>query len=448
MLYACAAKSASEYYLSYIINSDGGNASISIITTDSQPVSYFIEAPGIGVYHNGTVTADNEATIYLPHTAEVVSHVEQNKGIYLKTSSDSVTIIGHNTRRIRGGSIDTFLVLPTAKLSIPMHVYFGISPPRSGHVIRYQNVVLIVGTEHNTIMKLTVMQSVDVSVGSTTTNLIPGREYSFVINRLQTVSVASREDMSGTKVVTNKPVSVYSGHQCANIPSDVTYCDHVIEQMPPTVLWGKVHYTAPLATRKSYTIKALAAHDSTNINIYCSNSLKLSYTANEGNYFDIKLQEYCALISNKEILVVQFGHGRKDDNAYGDPLMMLLPATTQYTYNFKFSTLHRPSYKHYVNIIVLAQYYQPDMMYLITGGVTRSLNTQQWVPVKVNNNIEAYAAQVSIPEGVAEVFHTNTAALFTTVVYGFDTVEGYGHPGGYYGYKTTSGTVVTQPFSY
>jgi len=299
-------------------------------------------------------------------------------------------------------------------------------------------------------MKLTVRQSVTVSVGSTTTDLIPGREYSFVINRLQTVSVASREDMSGTKVVTNKPVSVYSGHVCANIPSNVGACDHVIEQMPPTVLWGKVHYIAPLATRQSYTIKALAAYDSTNINIYCNNSLKFSHTANEGNYFDIKLQEYCALISNKEILVVQFGHGQLDDNVNGDPMMTLLPATTQYTYNFKFSTLYnpqRPQYKHYVNIIVLAQYYQPDMMYLRIGGVTRSLNTQECIPIKVNNNIKAYAAQVNIPEGVAEVFHTNTAALLTTVVYGFGSGEGYGHPGGYYGYKA-SGIVVTQPFSY
>jgi len=328
-----------------------------------------------------------------------------------------------------------------AKLSIPMYVYFGISPPRS-NLVNLENVVLIVGTENNTIMKLTVIQSVNVSVSSTNTNLISGREYSFVINRLQTVSVASREDMSGIRVATNKPVSVYSGHVCANIPSDVSFCDHVIEQMPPTVLWGKVHYTAPLATRQSYTIKILAAYNSTNINIYCNDSLKFSYTANEGNYFDIKLQEYCALISKKEILVVQFGHGQNDDDSDGDPLMMLLPATTQYTYNFKFSTLrNRPSYKHYVNIIVLSQYYQPDMMYLITGGVTRSLNTQKWVPVKINHNIEAYVTCLSISEGVAEVFHTNTEALLTTVVYGFANSGGYGHSGGYYGYKKTSGTL-------
>jgi len=77
----------------------------------------------------------------------------------------------------------------------------------------------------------------------------------------------------------------------------------------------------------------------------------------------------------------------------------------------------------------LAQYYQPDMIYLIAGGVNKSLNTQEWVPVKVNNVTEAYATKVNISEGVVEIIHANTSALMTTIVYGFVNDEGYGHPG-------------------
>ena len=418
------------------MNYNGGSPYISIMTTDSQPVSYFIEAPGLGIHHNGTVTADNEATIQLSSTAEVTSHNEQNKGIYLKTSSDSVTVIGHNQHD--GTTADTYLVLPIIKLSVTMYVYFGITGLRVNH--RRQNVVLIVGTEDNTAMKLIVTQSVTVSVGSATTNLIPGNEYSFVINRLQTVFFESQEDLSGTKIVTDKPVSVHSGHECGNIPLNVGACDHLIEQIPPTAFWGKVHYVAPLSSRRSYSIKIVAAHDSTSIDVYCNNSLKSSYAVDEGKYIDIilSLQEYCAIISNKEVLVVQFGHGRGDDGYDGDPMVMLSPPTIQYNYNFKFSTMLntiRPNYKHYVNVIVLAQYYQPDEIYLITEGVSTSLNTQTWVPVKVNNSIVAYVTHVNISEGVAEVTHSNKAALMTTVVYGFADYEGYGHSGGYYTHR-------------
>ena len=403
------------------------------MTTDSQPVSYFIEAPGLGVHQNGTVTNDNEAIIQLPSTAEVRSHNEQNKGIYMKTSSDSVTVIGYNLYH-GGSSADTYLVLPIIKLSVTMYVYFGITALRVNY--HTQNVVLIVGTEDNTVMKLIVTQSVTVSVGSAITNLIPGNEYSFVINRLQTVFFKSQEDLSGTKIVTDKPVSVHCGHECVSIPLNVGGCDLVIEQIPPTAFWGKVHYVAPLSSRRSYSIKVVAAHDSTSIDVYCNNSLKSSYTVDEGKYIDITLdlQEYCAIISNKEVLVVQFGHGHGGNNDEGDPMVMLSPPTIQYNYNFKFSTMLntiRPNYKHHVNVIVLAQYYQPDEIYVITGGVSTSLNTQTWIPVKVNNSIVAYATHVNISEGVAEVTHNNKAALMTTVVYGFARAEGYGHPGGY-----------------
>ena len=419
------------------------------MTSDSQPVSYFIEAPGINVYNSGTITTDNEVTIYFPSTTEVTSHIEQNKGIFLKTNSSHVIVIGHNKHH-SGHSADTFLALPTEKLSIIQYVYFGISPARS-KLVSKPNVLLIVGTENDTTINLIVTQSVTISVGSTTTDVIPDKQYSFMTNRLQTIYIGSVEDLSGTKIVTDKPISMYSGHSCGNIPSNVGACDYLIEQIPPTALWGEVYYAVPLATRKSYTLKILAAYDSTNINVYCNNSLKSSYTINEGKYINIvlQLQEYCSLRSNKKVLVVQFGHGSIDDNVNGDPVMTLLPATTQYSYHLKFSTLHdpiNPTYQHYVNIIVMALYYQPRMIYLITGGVQTSLDTQQWVPIKVNNIIEAYATKVNIAEGVAEIVHPNTAALMMTIVYGFAGSEGYGHPGGFNILKKTTGITTFRPF--
>ena len=114
-------------------------------------------------------------------------------------------------------------------------------------------------------------------------------------------------------------------------------------------------------------------------------------------------------------------------------MMSLVPATIHYSNKFSFSTIrnpHQSGYNHFVNIIVLAQYFQPDMIYLLAGGVNKSLDTQEWVPVKVNNVIEAYATKVNISEGVVEIIHTNTSALMTTMVYGFASSEGYGHPGG------------------
>ena len=421
-----------RYYLGFLANHPSVDSIVSILltTTETQPVQYSIESPGIGYYVNGNLSVDDEVVLNIPSSVEVESIYDQNKGIYLTTSSDSITVIGQNQYRTTS---DSFFVLPVIELD-GVYVYYGVSVRRTVvHSASVDSTILIVGTENNTMLLLKVTQYVNIAMGNTVTYLIPGREYSFVINRLQTVYIESREDLSGTKIATDKPVSVFSGHQCGNNPWDVSACSHLVEQIPPTALWGDVYYTAPLLNRTSYTIKVLAAYNSTAVNVYCNNTME-TYTINEGEFIDRTSQmEYCAIYSNKEVLVVQFSHGGSEDNSYGDPMMTLVPAANQYLNNFDFSTIRNPvgsSYDNYVNIIVKEQFYQPNMIYLIAGGVGKSLATQQWVPIQVNNTIEVYATQVSIPEGVAQVFHTNPSAQMMTIVYGFTRHDGYGHIGG------------------
>ena len=434
-MYVCAyiIGHVNHYYLGFFVNhaqSRITNISILLITTEVHPVSYSIEAPGVGYYHKGIISAGNEVILNLPSSVEVSSYHDQDKGIYLTTSSDNVTVIGQNLDRNTG---DSFFALPIIKL-IDVYVYYGMSVPRASHAATINSSILIVGTENNTMMKLTTTQPVDISIGTAIIHLISSIQYSFVVNRLQTVYIGSVDDLSGTKIVTDRPVSVFSGHECGNVPWNVTYCSHIVEQIPPTALWGKIYYTAPLVNKTSYTIKVLAANDSTTVNIYCNNTME-SYAINEGEFFNktLPMKEYCAIQSNKKLLVVQISHGAAEDFNFGDPMMTLIPDTNQYLNKFEFSTIHNPvepGFDHYVNIIVMAQYYHPNMIYLISGGVNRSLATQQWVPIQVNSITEAYATQVRIPEGVTHIVHTDAAAQMMTIVYGFAVNDGYGHIGG------------------
>ena len=422
---------ANHYYLGFFANyREENNVSILLTTTEVYPVTYFIEAPGVGYYHRGIISAGNEVMLNLSSSIAVSSHNDQDKGIYLTTSSENVAVIGQNILLHTG---DSFFALPIIELDDD-YVYYGISvPSASVHTEAISSSILIVGTENNTVMKLTTTQSVNVSSGNTVITANPGIQNSLVINRLQTIFVGSRDDLSGTKVVTDKPVSVFSGHACGNVPWNITACSYLIEQIPPTALWGKAYYTAPLAGKRSYTVKILAAHDSTVVNVYCNNSMK-SFIINEGQYFNVSLQskEYCAIYSTKEILMAQFSHGGGEDLDYGDPMMTLVPATNQYLNKFDLVTIHNTSgYDHYVNIIVTARYYQPNMIFLIAGGDNISLATQQWIPIQVNSITVAYAAQLSVVEGISHIVHTNTSAQMMTIVYGFKMHDGYGLVGGY-----------------
>ena len=80
---------------------------------------------------------------------------------------------------------------------------------------------------------------------------------------------------------------------------------------------------------------------------------------------------------------------------------------------------------------MLKDYYQPSMMYWITGGVKRSLQSQSWSTIKFNQVTEAYYTRLSVSNGPVTIEHLSPNALMAAVVYGFAYISGYGHPGGF-----------------
>jgi len=414
-----------EYYLGYFENWQDGEPSVILINTASQRIDFVVEAPGVGFSHMGVVHANSDTTVSLPSDVLVTFDDSQSKGIYIQANGDALIVIGQTEQRYTS---ETFFASPLTRSDTNEEfVYYGISAPvgRKG----YQGALLVVGTKDNTTMKLTVAQEATTN----STSLLAGIEYSFVINRFQTFYIRSLRDMSGSKIVTNKEVSVFSGHECTQIPFNIGGCDVLVEQVPPTTSWGTDFYITPFATKRSYLFKIIGSQNSTVIDIYCNN-LKESRTINEGEHYNktVSEQEHCAVHSNKGIMVVQFNFGQNVESTNGDPFIVVLPHTFEYSNKFSTATIHNPtspSYLHYVSIIVLAQYYQPDQIHLIAGGRNVSLNTQTWVSIKVNNVTEAYGTHINISEGGAQIIHTNREALMTVTVYGFTVLEGYGHVG-------------------
>jgi len=419
-----------EYYFGYFRGFNGGQLSVILINTVSAPVNFTIEAPVAGFYHTGVVDGDDETIVNLPFTVAVFRNDRDYKGVYLKTDNDAVTVIGQN--EVNQNS-ETFLVLPYKRSSVSIeYVYYGISV--RGYSSSYQSAILIVGTEDSTTMKLTVTQTATTNTGDT---LYTGRQYSFIINRLQTFYIRASSytsDLTGTKIVTDKQVSVFSGHESTQIWVNLCCGNPLIEQVPPVTSWGRVFYTMPLATRRSYTIEILSSQYFTEVDVYCNNIKEIVIINEMQSYTKTLSQEHCVIKSTKPVLVVQFSHGGYEERDYiGDPMMMIIPNTLHFSNKFPITTIRNPSrsgYKHYINIIVLAQYYQPDRIHLISGGRNVSLNTQQWVPIRVERTTEAYAAQVTISEGVAEVIHANMDSLMTVNTYGLASYASYGHPGG------------------
>ena len=419
-----------------------------MLTSSQDFTNYLVKARVTGFYQMGNIS-NVWSTIFLPantlsgpsYSYPNILNDEYKEGIHLQTNRKKLTTLGAYVE----GNPDTFFAIPTIDLYLDSYTYFAVSV--SADVLSDGSVV-IVGTVDQTTVNIILPVSAQFKLNNSApwSTLDPGILYSYTIQRQQILYIAvTLADLTGTKVITNNPISLFSGHECANVPYSTFPCDHMIEQIPPTVLWGRIYYFAPLASRTSYTIKIIASYDSTLVHVYCNNTVR-SYYINARGFIELTYsnQEFCGVYASSEVLVAQFSHSYHADSK-GDAMMTLIPPTTHYTSSIISSTFQTfnksSSYSHYINVIVLASYYQPALISITSaGGITQSLNSQSWVPIIVNNIIVAYATQVNVSHNVFEVTHSNSSALMTAVVYGFgiytgndseveNFAEGYGHPG-------------------
>jgi len=403
---------------------------------------YLVEAPGVGYSFNGTVKPSGSAVVPLPTSVLCDTYNDQNKGVYLQSNSSDIIVIGQNMNHRNG---DTFLALPYKNWCNTEYVYYGITTASS-----YRNIILIVGTEDNTVMNLTVTQKVTVKVDLNHTTLASGSQNTFVINRLQTVYIATLSDLTGTRIATDKPVSVTSGNECAVEPSGYGNCEQLLEQIPATMYWGKIHYTMPFSISTYYSLKMVAAYNSTMITVYCDNVRKYHSRINEGQFALLEQQNrYCAIYSDKKILVAQISlagsYYRRHYSSYryrqtltytnDDPMLTIVPATAHYSNEIKLSTSQSSSYTNYINIVVLAEYYQPSMIFLEGDRLNKQLDSLSWTPITYNGFVMAYGTRVSIPKGTTSIVHRNAtataAAQMTAIVYGSNGAPSYGHPAGF-----------------
>ena len=92
---------------------------------------------------------------------------------------------------------------------------------------------------------------------------------------MQTFLLEDERDITGRKFVSDKPISFFSGHLCTYVPHNVLACDHIIEQLPPTAVWGNRFFLASLFGRRSPDIYRIVTASLENlVNILCVSPTK------------------------------------------------------------------------------------------------------------------------------------------------------------------------------
>jgi len=61
----------------------------------------------------------------------------------------------------------------------------------------------------------------------------------------ETLQIQSANDLTATKIESDKPVHAYSGNIRTDIPATAGSRDHLVEELLPTTQWGSVSAFTP-----------------------------------------------------------------------------------------------------------------------------------------------------------------------------------------------------------
>ena len=353
----------------------------------------------------------------------------QPSAICTDTESD-VIMIGFNRE---AGSIDAFLA---SKLSsvLEASVYIVITPDTDESDKSLTNNFIIAAFYNNTEVKIITDSTVNYSTSETWSSKSASK---YTLSNMDNLNIAANVDLTGTEIHTSKPVSVFSGHHCANIPFGVGLCDHVVEQIPPVSRWGRLFAVTTFQRNVPEDIvKIVASENNTEITVTCLSDevpkvlVQTMINGKKHLSFRLPTQETCLINSSYPILAVQFSTGGKLSPTHsGDPSMTMIPHLHMYFISGRAMFISPQPYgdlamlKHLVNIYI---YYPP--------GVNITTPTIDGISLPNNENFQQIIiGQPFLPEGVNGTFHIFKG----TVAGGLHAIETNGHVAAIvYGYNT------------
>jgi len=234
-------------------------------------------------------------------------------------------------------------------------------------------------------------------------------------------------DLTGTKITSDKPVSVLGGHDCTFVPYDRYACDHLEESMFPVKTLGKdLVVTAPHAvaaidsapgTPDNMFVRVMSAAPDNAITF--DPPVHEDVVLGEGEWIAIgPVNQDFRVSADDRIMVAQFMVGENfsgESAGAGDPSQSIAIPTEQYRSNYTF--LAPITYTHnFVNVVA-----PTGAAIHINGG---QIPPDAFTPVGSSG---LGVARHKIPGGV----HTMSGdQAFGIVVYGYGSYTSYMYPGG------------------
>ena len=410
-----------DYYIDEIIQ-------IRVHTFETSSVPFSISSK-TGYSYIASTSASSPATVTIPTSFQVrdSGYEYRNLGLHitsLPTNPITVLVIGYIEHTTM-----TYVAHPYLEQLTTAYTYYGVSADTHD-----TSQVLLISCRDYTTVTITPTQYVSLPQNpqlfdSRYLDISAGDSHTVTLHEMQSLLINSDYDLTGTKIVSNHPLTVISGHDCANIPTEYGDCDAISTQIPPTVNWGNSFLLPPLTSRANgQRYKIIASESNTIAEIKCGTNLKkIIVLSNDGDIhqFDTNSNEYCTVLTSNPSYVAEYGFGRDYlSDGYGGPLLMTIPPLDQYIHNVTFSSIATMPKNYFTILVPNDQYF--NQTYLYNGFTLTPTWTTIYYP---NGSIAGYGYSTQFGGGVT-VSHSNVHGQIAVIVYGFMLHGGYGYIAG------------------
>ncbi len=274
-----------------------------------------------------------------------------------------------------------------------------------------------------------VLASEDGVVGA----IQPGQSASFFMEQGQVLNLEADgeqgADLTGTHITSDRQISVFGGHECANVPLGITACDHLGQQLLPVAAWGKVAVVDTFKLRSPSqfdVVRIMAGAADVTVETRPPQGDYGKVLLQQGQYITLHTSKSFEVVADGPVLVGHYligssypGHAETcGKSGIGDPGFTLVVPTQQYL--DEYTVLTPPGYvENYVNIVA------PAFANVTVDGVSVE---NQFAAIEGTSWFEA---RVAVTEGVHTIVSTGPQKKkLGLTAYGYDCDVSYTYPGG------------------
>ena len=424
----------SEFFVGFYEHVHGSNVrTLYVHTMKTTPVTFKVTSLDGNFSYIGTTSYHSPHKVAIPASYEVLDHTYFWRAKGLKVYSldtEPISVIAWSIRN--QDDFMSYLALPCHKQPTTQYTYYVVSTfGWSDQTSQF----MIIGCLNNS--NITIIPNNDITVPSdpqdsaaVNITVSAGHSFDFVLHSLETFFVFKPHvDLTGTKIISDNPLTIISGHEAARVPARTSDTDPIVTQLTPTITWGKTFLLPPHMGRSNgQSYKVIATNNKTNAVKTCGTNYTTEYIKfdeNNTNWFYTGNNVYCSIISDQPIYVAQIGVSTHYAGGnFGDPSLNTVPPIEQYVHSIQFSSLLSNGTSYYSVVVPNDTYFNQSLL------INSNLINPPWVLIYASNGyIYGYGYSTSF-NGTNTVAHPNPNGKLFVSIYGWTTYAGYSYVGG------------------